>query len=64
MKTFYRYPSRIHVDSLKEWTCQARLSDGRWVAARPLGFASLLERIALAWAVFAGKADALFWEGQ
>lgn len=30
--------------------------------ARPIGFYSLQSRIRLAWAVFTGKADALFWE--
>jgi len=34
-----------------------------WVPARPLGLFSLRSRISLAWAVFTGKADALFWEG-
>lgn len=29
--------------------------------ARPLGFYSLRSRARLAWAVFTGRADALFW---
>ncbi len=34
----------------------------RYEPARPIGFYSLRNRVRLAWAVFTGKADALFWE--
>lgn len=50
------------VESAK--STQAGLPDGRWVPARPLGFASFTQRIKAAWLVFTGKADALTWPGQ
>lgn len=31
---------------------------------RPYGFYSMRSRLRLAWAVFTGRADALFWPGQ
>jgi hypothetical protein len=43
---------------------ETRLPDGSREVARPLGFYSLRSRLRLAWAVFTGKADALFWPGQ
>lgn len=36
----------------------------RYMPARPEGFFSLPSRAKLAWAVFCGRADALFWPGQ
>ena len=35
-----------------------------YVPARPDGDFSFAERLRLTWAVFSGKADALFWNGQ
>lgn len=35
-----------------------------WQPARPFGLYSLKSRLRLAWAVFTGRADALFWPGQ
>jgi hypothetical protein len=47
---------------------QARVKNkhGRaaWVIARPLGPAFFGRRFKLAWAVFTGRADALFWTEQ
>lgn len=45
---------------------QAGLPDGRWVAARPIGWQglSLSTRLRCAWMVFTGRWDALRWEGQ
>ena len=34
---------------------------GKEQPARPLGFYSIQNRARLAWAVFTGRADALFW---
>lgn len=59
-------------DAPNEWTVetlcrhinsgqQSGLPDGRYVPARPIGFYSIPSRARLAWAVFTGKADALFW---
>lgn len=42
----------------------AKLPDGRYVPARPLGFDGWRERLRAAWLVFTGKADALLWPGQ
>lgn len=40
--------------------------DGRttWVTARPISSPSLFRRIKLAWDVFRGHADALYWKCQ
>jgi len=35
-----------------------------YIPARPMGFYSLKSRLSLAWAVFTGKADAIFWDRQ
>ena len=45
---------------------QAGLPDGRWIAARPLGWQGLClrKRLRCAWLVFTGRADVLQWEGQ
>jgi hypothetical protein len=37
--------------------------DGKWVPARPEGFASLRMRLRAAWLVFTGRADAVTWPG-
>ena len=36
----------------------------KWQPARPYGMFSLRSRLRLSWAVFTGRADALFWPGQ
>jgi len=36
----------------------------KWVVARGMGLQHWTQRWKCAWAVFTGKADALFWEGQ
>lgn len=35
-----------------------------WVPARAIGAPSIAERFAMAWDVFTGKADALYWPRQ
>lgn len=53
-----------------EWNGPAkvrrRLSDGRWVPARSMGYPGLclFHRLRCAWLVFTGRADVLLWEGQ
>jgi len=42
----------------------SRLPNGDMEHARPFGFYSLHGRLRLAWDVFTGKADALYWPGQ
>lgn len=53
--------------SLKQATVgvSCGLPDGRWVAARPMGWQglSLRTRLRCAWLVFTGRADVLQWEG-
>lgn len=49
------------------WDVQAQVEikgQKRWVPGRPLGFDTIPNRFKLAWAVFTGKADALYWDGQ
>lgn len=41
---------------------QASRDGKRYEPARPMGFYSIASRLRLAWAVFTGQADALFWE--
>jgi hypothetical protein len=52
------------VKSASENSCG--LANGKYVAARPLGWGgiALLKRTKLAWGVFTAKYDALKWEGQ
>lgn len=38
--------------------------DGRWVRARAIGAPSIADRFVMAWHVFTGRADALYWPGQ
>jgi len=61
-----RYPNIVNADWLIHHgnECQAGLPDGRWVAARPVGFMSLHSRLKATWLVFTGQADALKWTGQ
>jgi hypothetical protein len=57
-----RIPSRHTAASINQWSCQTELK-GKWVLARPEPFYDWKERFKLAFAVFTGKADALFWDG-
>jgi len=53
-------------DDLKNWSSQAEVN-GKWVLARPLpyyGWYGLKIRIADAYQVLIGKADAVRWIGQ
>lgn len=55
-----------------EWTGRALVEhinkgprkgcNGKYWPARPIGLFSIANRFKLAWAVFTGRADALFWE--
>lgn len=66
-------------DGPNSWTIneiveQCRTGNGAWAGgfldsrfpepARPMGPTWLAHRFRLAWAVFTGKADALFWPNQ
>lgn len=69
-----RFPNKIDAYELhKEWSdlntpktsAQVEI-DGvkKWVPGRHLGYPSFWSRCKLGWAVFTGRADALFWKGQ
>lgn len=60
-----RYPSKRTVQEVinAAETDSIGLPDGRYVPARSLGWPSFGNRLSCAWAVFTGRADALFWPG-
>jgi hypothetical protein len=68
MKVFERAPQLWHVDSLVKH-CDVGEKIGMkvsgstyWVPARPEGsYYSFSDRLNLAWKVFTGKADAVYW---
>lgn len=59
-------PHLYFVPELVEWAqhTQTNHPEAGWIPARPLGFQgfSLRTRLKLAWAVFTGKYDAVYWE--
>ena len=61
-------PNRWTLHSLREHMesgPQTSVAGGMlWEPSRPYGYFSLPSRVKLAWAVFTGKADALFWPNQ
>ncbi len=63
-----QYPARVNATQLvKSHDVQVGfVRDGQqhWVPARGSGYPCWRERWRLAWAVFTGKADALFWDEQ
>ena len=64
-----RTPDEYDVDRMLSCDTrnQVEIEKGKWVAARPEDAGFLhgpLHRFKMAWAVFTGKADALFWNGQ
>ena len=62
-------PSALNATQLivNGWPSQAEIvvTDKKvWVPGRPLGLDTIRNRFKQAWAVFTGKADALYWDGQ
>lgn len=59
-------PSIYTADHLRDWGVSKELKNGRWVYARPLGYQGLClrQRLKLAWGVFTGRYDALYWINQ
>jgi hypothetical protein len=59
-------PHLYYVPELVKWanTTQTCHPEAGWIPARPLGFQglSLKRRLKLAWGVFTGKYDAMYWE--
>jgi hypothetical protein len=49
---------------LKNWNVDTRLTDGRYVPARPMGhnLYGFVHRWKLAWRVFTGKLDTVDWQ--
>ena len=67
-----KMPSRVNVDSINN-SNQAGITDEngnqKWVRARPVPYyynpiKSFIKRFGMAFDVFKGKADALYWDGQ
>ncbi len=56
-------PNRWTVSSLKTHLEEGPTTNigGTWVPLRPMGLDTIANRLGLAIAVFAGRADALFW---
>jgi hypothetical protein len=46
---------------LKTKGISQQLPDGRWIPARPMGYASFMNRVRCAWKVFTGEADIVEW---
>jgi hypothetical protein len=61
-------PSRFNAAELTQgWPAFKQLEvqgEKKMVPGRPVGKFGLVHRIKMAWSVFTGKADAVFWEGQ
>lgn len=61
-------PSKFHVNELVNgWPTSRQIEKNgqkEFVPCRPVGYFGLFHRLRMAWAVFTGKADALFWEQQ
>ncbi len=58
-----RIPSRHTAEAIQCHTETANI-DGKWYLARPEPYFKWTRRWVLAWAVFKGDADALFWIKQ
>jgi hypothetical protein len=57
-------PNKLHVDDFdpRNGKVKAHLGlDGKWHRIRPVDNPMFIARLRLAWAVFRGEADALFW---
>ena len=61
-----RAPDEVTIDDLARRFSEGPHCeiDGKWMPCRAYGYFGLRSRIRLAWAVFTGRADALFWPGQ
>lgn len=57
-----KYPNLFRLDNLLETRNSVAVQiNGKWVPARPEGFASLTSRLKITWLVFTGRADAVIW---
>lgn len=59
-----KYPNIFTLKSLAK-TCNEVSVEigGRYMPSRPLGYPSFRHRLAAAWLVFTGRADAVTWPG-
>lgn len=61
-------PNRVQAEELMDRRNRSDQTltqiDGKWVPARYMGLDTIPNRLKLAWDVFRGKADALYWKGQ
>jgi hypothetical protein len=58
-----RVPNFVYAEDLKNNLCTEEIEKGYWVIAKPLGFTGffLRRRLYLAYCVFTGKYDVLFY---
>lgn len=58
-------PTSWHLNHLLTFATENQTAiDGRWVPARPIGYATLKKRVGLAWQVFTGRADVVVWPSK
>ena len=61
-------PMLYSADQIRAWDVdeQCRDTEGReyWQPARPEGRSSFIARFVLAWKVFTGECDALYWKDR
>jgi len=58
-------PTLINIEDIKHHEYETdMLIDGQWVSARPISYWRFWIRFKLAWGVFCGKYDALYWPKQ
>ncbi len=49
------------ISELRDRNFPLRLSNGKWIPARPLPWEGMVSRIRAAWDVLTRKADAVYW---
>ncbi len=55
--------SKLTANQMVNYSSKVYIDD-RWVLARPVGLTGFRYRLKLAWQVFTGKADVLYWTDQ
>jgi hypothetical protein len=60
----WRAPDTFSAKELKEWPTMEEYLPGRWRPARNMPYSSfqLIRRLKIAWDVFRGKKDAVYWD--
>lgn len=62
MKLYPNLMTLSMLENVNSFQIKTKTKDG-WVPVRPLGLASVTNRVRLAWGVFTGRYDALQWPG-